>query len=251
MNRFAFVSILAIIIFSCSKTSKIEQRYVYYETGEISQVRDVCYEKDSVHLKYYYRNGNLSEECYSYVNKGKGVKCFGILKEYYPDGFPKDYMPLTDSGRSVLPKKEDVLKGYKIKVDVSPTIIQVKGLEYIPFRVYVEGVARIHYDVAIIDVSGNLLEPWKMEENKQKYRSFDEAGNFVEEFVLEEQLYPYMIALSSQFLHKKEDGSWQMKLGVFYPSLTRDTTIPQPHQVVSSDLVLIDDATGEKIDLPE
>ena len=229
---YIFLCELIMLFISCNRKGNVECRY-YYETGDLYSESYNDYEVQKKQIRNFYQNGNLREICYVKLPDVDNSPCVEVTREYYPDGFPKDCMPLDDDGYSILPKVEDARMGYKLRFDLaSDTSVIENGCEYVLFRIYMEGISRIHYDVAIIDTAEKLVSPWKTPAKDSVCVVFNDMGEFERLDTIDERLYPYMMPIDYRFLQKEDNATCSMKLAVYFPTLLSDTTLPNPHQKI-------------------
>jgi len=251
MRRLLFVTIcgLVFVSLSCKRGGEVVDCR-YYDTKELYLEVYNDYDAQLKQIRRFYKNGNLMDIHYVKLNGEDSSSCIGAKREYYADGFPKGCEPLSDSGYSILPKLEDAKKGYAEKFSFGiDTSITMNGSRYLFFRIYLEGVSPIHYDIAIIDTLGSLISPWKAPKKDSVYDIYNEDNILLYKTTIDERLYPYMLLCDSRFLHKGDDGCWYLKLAIYFPSLVSDTTMPNPHQK-SIHGVRIKDMDGKYLNLP-
>ena len=222
---------LLFISFSCSRNdSGIKILIEKYKSGEIYVKEKTFFLKDSVECTFFYQNGQVKEVINSNIyDPNKICHANGLLKSYYPDGFPKEYCMLTDSGRNVRPTKERILEGFETQFDYcSKCAHDSVGNKYVVFRLFIKNVHPIDQIVVIKCPDDEYRYAFKMEPEINHYTIVDEKGE-ESEVEIDESMYSFYVPIDNDYMFSIGDGKYELKVGVFFQEFVGDEDLPSPH----------------------
>ena len=213
-----------LILSSCVKKNEIAYTY---KGGNVYLEEQNC--GDSTLFTFYYPDGVILETGRNKSSLNAKKYCYGLSECYYPDGFPKEYCFYTDSGRSIPPTKEEILKGFETKFDYCSNCAHDSvGNKYVVFRLFIKNVNLIDQIVVIKCPDDEYRYAFKMEPEIKRYTVVDENG-IESEVDIDESLYSFYAPISSDYMFPLMNGKYELKVGVFFQTLVGEPDFPSPH----------------------
>jgi len=228
-NRLTRILFLIDLVLLSSCTSNVEEIKQYCDTKELF-VKEIVHKKEGYREIYsYYKNGNLMSIGNTLLNEKKcRYDYFGKLKIFYPDGFLKEELNVSNEGIALKPTKEEALKGFETKFDyVSFGAEDTLGNKYTTFRYFIKGVPLFYQDVVICLPDNQYMFADKLEPDIQIYRIVKKDTSYTVE--IDESLYSYYVPISEEYMKSIGDGIYELKVGVFFKNLDGDSDLPSPH----------------------
>jgi len=215
---------LMVLLVSCDNIEEC-----YYETGEIYAKEKINNEKQERETTLFYKNGNVIISFRSQI-KEKPYKnyCFGVIKKFYPDGFPLEEKISTDKGESIKPTKEEALKGFETNFDyISFGAEDTLENKYTVFRYFIKGVSLFYQDVFICSPDSLLIHAYKLDPDIHTYKIIEKDTSYNVE--IDENIYSYYVPIDERHMKPIGDGKYELKVGVFFKNLGNEEDLPSPH----------------------